>query len=110
MVSLTKLLVTAIILVGIAEASLLSASNVKEPEGKAYYRGTTPNILAMRELFAHFPYFAGQTSFWKAMLQHMQIDVNNDASSCILELDTYLVLYRDLQQSGMYSLDYYKGR
>ena len=109
MVSLSKLLVTAITLVGISEASLFS-SLLKEPEGKAYYRGTTPNILAMRELMAGLPYFAGQQLFWKAMLQSMQIDVTNDASSCVLELDIYLDLYRDLTESGMFSLDYYKGR
>ena len=51
MASFTKLLLTAITLLAIANASLFSAMRIKEPEGKAYYRGTTPNILAFRELF-----------------------------------------------------------
>ena len=59
MFALTKLLATAIILVSIANASLFSMVGIKEPENKAYYRGTTPNILAWRELLLVWPYFAG---------------------------------------------------
>ena len=75
MASFTKLLVTAITLLAIANASLFSAMGIKEPEGKAYYRGTTPNILAFRELFAVWAYFSGSHLFWKAMIQNLQIDV-----------------------------------
>ena len=51
MASFTKLLITAISLLAVANASFFSAMGIKEPENKAYYRGNTPNILAFRELF-----------------------------------------------------------
>ena len=93
----TKLLVTAITLVSIANANLFSMIGIKEPENKAYYRGTTPNILAFRELLAVWPYFAGQNLFWKSLIQNLQIDVYNSDSACIHEVQAYLDLYRDLK-------------
>ena len=98
MVSLRKLLVTAITLVALAEASFFSMVGIKEPENKAYYRGTTPNILAFKELFQVWPYFSGQSIFWRSMVQNLQIDVWNAQSNCIIEVDVYLNLYRDLQE------------
>ena len=96
MASFTKLLVTAISLLAVANASLFSSLGIKEPEGKAYYRGTTPNILAFRELFQVWPYFSGSHLFWKAMIQNLQIDVWNAESDCVIEVQAYLDLYRDL--------------
>ena len=43
-------------------------------------------------------------------MQQLQIDVWNDESNCVLEVDSYLTLYRDVTVSGHYSLDYFAGR
>ena len=97
MASFTKLLLTAITLLAIANASLFSTMRIiREPEGKAYYRGTTTDILAFRELFQVWGYFTGSHLFWKAMIQNLQIDVMNAESNCVVEVQAYLDLYRDL--------------
>ena len=96
MALLTKLLLTAITLLAIANASLFSTMRITEPEGKAYYRGTTTDILAFRELFQVWGYFTGSHLFWKAMIQNLQIDVMNAESNCVVEVQAYLDLYRDL--------------
>ena len=102
---LRALLLTAISIIGIAEAGLL-----REPPNKQYYRGTTPNILAWREFMEYRDVFMGSEVFWQSFVVQLQIDTTNNLSACSEEVLAYMNIYRSFQDYGATALFYNTGR
>jgi len=98
MFSLSKILIAlfsaSTVLTGV-KASVFSAIGIPEPPNKAYYRGTTPNIIAIVEMFKKRTIFFGSDKFWISFMTNLQVDTSNDTSDCVTEMDIYLTLWRD---------------
>ena len=58
-------------------------------DSKAYYKGTTEDVIALAELFSKSKTFFAKASFWEAFIASMQVDITNFNSECIEELDNY---------------------
>ena len=66
---------------------------MKGPDSKAYYVGTTEDIIALGELFKKANTFFLEKNFWSAFLMAVQVDPDNAQSDCVLEVDVMYTHY-----------------
>ena len=78
------------------EASFFEMLNIPEPENKVYAHGQTPNIIAVWELFKESNYMMQRLAFWQSLMVNLQVNTDNALSGCVTEIDTYVVMYREV--------------
>lgn len=93
----------------VAKGNFFSVMRIAEPQNNAYFEGTTPNVAALMEFFADISYFAFELTFWENFMANMQVNTDNFESNCILQIDEYVELYRDIYQETRTNIFYVDG-